>query len=48
MILKSIDDYIKRKVLTKEKTSSAEISSLLNIVNRDINDSKNADISLDW
>lgn len=45
----SLKNFIDNNKLKRETTSKDEIRELFNIVNRDINDSRNAkNLSLDW
>jgi hypothetical protein len=44
----TIDELLKRGILTKQASSKEEIEDLLQIVARDIEDSSQSEISLDW
>jgi uncharacterized protein (UPF0332 family) len=44
----NIDNFLKRGVLVQEESSLQEIQDLIQIIERDIKDSKVSDVSLDW
>ena len=44
----SLDQWLKNSWLRKHQTSAKEISNLLAIVDRDLKDAKNEDVSEDW
>jgi hypothetical protein len=44
----SIDNFIKSGVLVKQDSSKTEIADLLKIVERDLEDSAQTEISSDW
>lgn len=44
----SIDDFLKNGILLKQDSSKDEISDLLKIVERDLEDSAQTEISDDW
>lgn len=44
----SIDNFLERGILIRQDSSNQEIEDLLNIVERDIEDSAQTEISYDW
>ena len=46
--MKSLDYYSSRRLLRREPTSPQEISDILSVVDRDLEECRKDDISLDW
>ena len=44
----TIDDLLRKGIIEKRLSSKQELQDLLNIVERDISDSKASDVSFDW